>query len=572
MAVDIRATVNCSLGHVISGTISDDSLQGTGLVRCTGSILLKGIVNVNVGTAVTISYSKVNGSGAINRGLVVLSVFADPIKRQTTVEVGCKLTYMQDKREPIDWTAFDDENTTMTPEDAKVVTVPITAQSVAEKCLAELGISGSISLTNQFSVEKFDLSSGYFTVLSNLLASECQCGFINSSGNLEIFSLNATGGSGPLIDQNNIIDMNRIGSGQLPGEAVVVNYTTRKLRDVTNDQDQTNKRSWESSETIDAPTTIYVNNPIYTSNPFSYPVPEYFEYTYIPRTVTTSKYDVWDRLLERKTITYTILAEVAPSYISHRGGTGAIPGQSAPTSGSTQYTLEKLTTFEYEITAPVEGIAPPKPDGYDRVKKELNISYEPYVKLAASTPIYQFAGSNNVNFDWKLGNNFKFIAQQTETTYDIAYDSDGAQISKTLTKTANCYGYTQRGQQYVNYSFTNNVLWDYNDGVPFSNGTAEQILQELLKTISQGVNEDITTGRELNLQRRPGGGTTSFSNGGNPVESKSELELAFGSAEAQRRVEFTMPYAPDDIFIKNEDDTYTKRCATESAAVWSSTK
>jgi hypothetical protein len=37
-------------------------------------------------------------------------------------------------------------------------------------------------------------------------------------------------------------------------------------------------------------------------------------------------------------------------------------------------------------------------------------------------------------------------------------------------------------------------------------------------------------------------------NNGWRTESKAELELALGSATAQRRIEFSMPYAPDDIF------------------------
>lgn len=557
MAIDVRAKVQCSLGVVISGTISDDPLQGTGLIRTTGSLVIKDIIKPSAGTAVTITYVGAAGGGSIPRSLLVLSSFADPFKRITTVEVGCKLAYMQDKRERIDWTAFDDPATTMTPADAAVVTVPITAQAVADKCIAKLGLTGSVTLTNKFSIEKFDFSPGYFTVLSNLLASECQCGFVNASGNLEVFSLNATGGSGPLINAGSIIDVNRIGSGQLPGGAVVVSYTTRKLRDVTNDQDATEKRNWESSETIDLPATVYVSNPFYDVNPFPYSVPQFFEYNYVPRTVTTSKYDSWDRLLERRTINYTILADVAPGYIAHRAGTGGIPGQSTPTAGSIPYTLEQLTTFEYEITAPADGATAPKPDGYEKILKETTISYEPYIKLAASTPIYQFAGASNIHFDWKLGSYNKFISQKTETTYDISYDSEGAQISKTLTSTASCYGYTQRGQQYVSYSFSNAVLWDYVDGVGYSNGRAEEILEELSRLIPQGTREEITTGRELNLQRRPGGGTNSFSNGGNPVESKSELELVSGSSESQRRVEFTMPYAPDDTFIKNQDGTYT---------------
>ena len=53
MAVDIRATVTCSLGTLISGSISDDYIQGNGLIRTRGSAVISGTITPALGTVVT---------------------------------------------------------------------------------------------------------------------------------------------------------------------------------------------------------------------------------------------------------------------------------------------------------------------------------------------------------------------------------------------------------------------------------------------------------------------------------------------------------------------------------------
>jgi len=56
MAIDIRATVTCSLGTLISGSISDDYIQGSGLVKIKGSVEISGTITPAIGTVVTFSY------------------------------------------------------------------------------------------------------------------------------------------------------------------------------------------------------------------------------------------------------------------------------------------------------------------------------------------------------------------------------------------------------------------------------------------------------------------------------------------------------------------------------------
>ena len=185
----------------------------------------------------------------IPRKLRVLSSFADPFRRTTKVELGCKLTYLSDLQEPVDWTAFDDPaNTSFTSADAEIVTVPIHASSVMDKCLTELGLTASSNpLTNKFSIDAFDFSAGYVSVLSDLLVSESYCAYLDANEVLQIFALDEEGGTGPVIDSTKIIDIGSIGVGQLPGESVTVSYSTLKLKQPDNTLGN-NAPLWETVE------------------------------------------------------------------------------------------------------------------------------------------------------------------------------------------------------------------------------------------------------------------------------------------------------------------------------------
>ena len=258
MAIDIRATVACSLGGtavtLISGSISDDYVQGQGLVKTKGSIEVSGTYTPAIGTVVTFSYTKGGVTRSIPRKLRVLSSFADPFRRTTSIELGCRLTYLSDLQEPIDWTAFDDPgNAGFTQSDAEIVTLPIRASSVMDKCLSELGITASSNpLTNKFSIANFNFGAGYVSVLSDLLVSESYCGYLDTSEVLQIINLDQAGGTGPVIEAAKIIDLGPVGVGQLPGEAVVVSYSTLKLRQPDANAGQAGTTAinrWELDET-----------------------------------------------------------------------------------------------------------------------------------------------------------------------------------------------------------------------------------------------------------------------------------------------------------------------------------
>jgi hypothetical protein len=192
----------------------------------------------------------------------VLSSFADPFRRKTNVELGCKLTYLEDLQEPVNWDVFDDpENEEEDPED-EIPVFQIHASSVAYQCLSKLGIAASsMPLNNKFSVESFDFSSGYVDILSNLLVSESYAGYLDTNEVLRIFPLYYSGGSGPVIDASKIIDISQINSGQLPGDAVTVSYSSLKLKNSSEEGTELTEEEIRGVSVIDQTTFGYRDTP-----------------------------------------------------------------------------------------------------------------------------------------------------------------------------------------------------------------------------------------------------------------------------------------------------------------------
>ena len=246
MTIDIRANVYCNLGRVISGNFSDTQIQGNGLIQTSGSVVLNGIYAPVIGDVVKFSYYR-NGRISLSpRTLRVLSVFADPCRRQTTVELGCKFTYFNNRRPPVKNPTSEDESGLCPSPD---VIVPLSAEFVFNTCLDALGLTaqGSIPLTSKFNVEEFDLSAGYVTVMGQLLVSEGYYCYLNEEEEVIIKKIHETGSStGPLIASDQIIDLSPIGVGDLPGDEVVVKYNSLVLKD-PGDSDPVNTpvRDWE---------------------------------------------------------------------------------------------------------------------------------------------------------------------------------------------------------------------------------------------------------------------------------------------------------------------------------------
>lgn len=102
----------------------------------------------------------------------------------------------------------------------------ISASFVALKCLAGLGISArNLPLFNSYAEAEFDLTSGYVSVLDQLLSSESLVGYLDETEMLVVRSVVAPVGSGPLITEDDIIDFGPLNYGTPPSQRVVV-FTT----------------------------------------------------------------------------------------------------------------------------------------------------------------------------------------------------------------------------------------------------------------------------------------------------------------------------------------------------------
>jgi len=534
MAIDIRAIVTCSLGTLISGSISDDYIQGNGLVKIKGSVEISGTITPAIGTVVTFSYVKGGVTRSIPRKLRVMSSFADPFRRTTKVELGCKLTYLSDLQEPVKWDAFDDpENTAYDEEDARIVTLPIYASSAMDKCLTELGITSSSNpLTNKFSIAKFDFGGGYVQVLNDLLVSESYCGYLDTSEVLQVFFLDQDAGTGPVFAASDIVDLGPIGVGQLPGEAVTVSYNTVKLKQP--DPAEEAASAWELELFVGVQTTIIVSADLEDGTNYTE------EFSYIPFTRTQTFYDSWDRVTRRLSTSNTIGAEVNSAYIVALVGAPIpydVDNFAATQAGRVELYRTVETLFVYEVNPSNE--LESKPDSYDKVKIETEITREPMQALL---------GAANLDYDLietNLANTYYYnvISSIITQEYIEGSTTEGLTVSKVITKKQKAYIYTQSGQQ------------DIAERTSLGQ-TLQEIVPILDNLIYEGAETNTRIGRYLALQTKPSDadvGLATYSKDGDPnngwrTESTASLELALGSATAQRRIEFSLPYAPDDTF------------------------
>lgn len=565
MTVDIRAVCTCSLGELISASISDDYMDGGGLVRCKGTCEIKGVVTPTIGSSVSFGFTGPSNSGSVPRTLYVIGYSCNPFKNQTTVTLGCKLTLRQDFSENIKIDGSGDTVTetgeALTAADEEVVTKPIRADFIANYCATKLGVTGSFNLKSQFSIAAFDLSPGYFQILSDLLASECKAAYAPNGSALTVFNISSTPGGGAAVSAENVIEISPLGIGAAAAETVSVTYNTLKLVDP--DTDDLDALKWEKDESIGLLTTVTipsnVRSDLVTTAPTSY------TYTYIPKTITITEYDLLNRVKTRETTEYTIAAVLAPTYVQYRGlstyedttprgSIGTTRRYYAPPEGSNVYTVITKETFTYSLEAPTADTPEARylrlnpPTGYEEVLSHETYVEEPKLKLIVSTQVFDAAVSAGVyNFSLHSSNSARFIAERTIETTAYGTEAGGkAQITKTFYDRYKCFGYTQEGQQAIAAAIGYNDLWDT------TKVTGALNAQFVVKSLGREIN--ISTGYKLGLQQRPLSGDLNAKNntkGGSSnyrTEQKSET-LLIGSGEGAA-VTFNLPYAPDDTFIK----------------------
>jgi hypothetical protein len=562
MGIDIRATVTCSLGPLISASVSDDYIQGNGLVKTKGSCELRGIFTPNIGDKVTFQYTKGGITRRLPRTLRVLSSFADPFRFTTKIELGCKLTYLEGQVPAIDSEAFNDplNQETQLAEDA-IITVPITASSIMEECLKNLGIFAySTPLTNTFNLSEFDFSPGYVQVLSDLLVSESYCGYLDLNETLVVFSLNSYFSSGPLIDKTKIIDVGPIGVGQLPGDAVYVRYNTlqyrfpegtevadedgRALEPIANALAEDEDRWTPDRQIASIETPVGISytdeNGEYTNRVFNT-----FSTT---SSVTTYKLieDVEsDRLINVvdnvKTTETRSAVSVLPNLFTELLSEGSDIGD---------YTINSVTneTFEYNNR------------GEETYKSLVKTgSGEHMIGSLGIDLVYEDLDGNPVTVN--IPENV--LLERVEVYSTSGIDSTGTYTGTTTLRYGPWYQ-SIAGQQSIARAreFVDNVE-DANDLI--TNAVLGLYLLDRTSVVTrQGFKSAAQPTLAETAQDSFSTGTSGGSNASERVNaaeievvSGPKIEVVSGPKDAQRRVEFTMPYAPDDFFSQGFLSTYS---------------
>jgi len=569
MAIDIRAEVSCSLGTLISGSFADDYLQGNGLIKTRGEVVLDGTQTPVVGTEVTFTYDKGAHTYTIPRVLRVLSSFADPFRRTTTVQLGCKLTYLENRKPPVTDPNAKDEHSDVPCKVFLKAMLPISADYVFQQCLDALELnSAGIPLTNKFSLEEFDLTPGFIQVMSDLLQSEGYVGYLDSEETLQFLDLSDETATGPLITPADVVDLGPIGVGDLPGESVVVRFSSLRL--LPPDElygDDYLKRSWEMEEIFGAETEVtvsYQNDEGATVSDSD---------VFYPYTFTATRYDKWDRKIESVTLTLASSAEVNNRWasdafkmgqlwnlptarITHEEVDYVMAGVAANNvdlmqisgiGGSVTNLKGALASAAVSHTGLANLCKEQPPEGYDKVRAQTTSSYFSELELAGSLNIDSYI-STPANGGTGTLVDFDTVAWELDSQVVVEYDTDDSSgLSKTITKRHVSRSQTVSGQQDL---ATKAQELDYTDLV---NGISS-LLAKARPQIYAGAETVLHSQQQYGLQKRPSEAERNNTANEKPVvtEQKAEIAWVTGSTTSTAVTEFSVPYAPDDEITWNE--------------------
>lgn len=559
MAINIRANVNCSLGELISASIGDSGIGTSGLVTVSGSCVIDGIVSPAPGTIVTFTYTKDGQSYTIPRKLRVLSSYSDPYRRITQVNLGCKLTYLADLQEYESLESLNDPNNSSYSEsDAEVITLPIYASSILDICATRLGITigPGASLTNAFSIARFDFTEPYVNIISDLLVSESRCGYLDYNEVLQIFSLNDTSGTGPVLASENVIDIAPLGATVPPADNVIVSYSSLKLKQP--EQPDPSSDGLILSANIYGDGGNYYTNDNWTKDISIGPDTEY-RINYIDlvgqesiiifqgksTTTTTTSYkkikvikdkDKYGRKIyeqlevvdTRETVTKEPFAKYGSKYLS------------------AQFTFGNLAISGVEIRESERTVVTFYYDEYGNETSTVTEKYLPidYIVYSTDLPIYFAYNATTASFV-----PYPTTSVLVERTVVNSYKQE--RRSKTVTATYAAWYTTREGQQSIADSAST-----------FTN--VSQVLTYIatvftLTYIGQSVNiSEVSPGRAI-AQAKPAQAdliNAKYSDGdgsaddGWRTQSETDYSIAVNGSISGKRIVLSLPYAPDDTFRK----------------------
>jgi len=543
----IQAKVYCNLGRVISGQFADDYVQDSGLMKTRGSVDLDGIFTIEVGQKVEFAFLKDGNLSRIPRTLRVLSSYADPFTKVTKVSLGCLLTYLSDVRKPQQVDSADED-----PESRMKVlafsdplgglAIPeiyrpivggfITAGFMLESLLTELNItSGTIPLENKYTKTEEDVTGPFLDKVADLLKSECFYGYLDENEELQAIDLNDLDNStGPVIEGEDLLSVDRIGSGELPGQAVYVRYQTRRLKSPEPELFGDNGLTFVSPDepTVDPVQLINWEVSVSESLPVSIRVEATFGSTtvaYVETGLVWSKTTTEYRTIQgkevpssRQTIRRTFAAEAAQNLAQGYANVGRLLDNNI---------LYIITNINYL---------------YDEAGNELGTiedTYEPRIAVfgKANLPV---ANSNSDYVDIPDPTGRVLTRHAVNTTATV----EGVQ--KRVSEVWELRLYHQQGQ--IGY-------YQKGKDKPTS-AEVEELFEEILTSGLQLVTFDTETSfsgratseeRPKQVERTAGYWRQRASKGGKTAApERTATVLVYGNAESQRVIELALPMSPDD--------------------------
>ena len=602
--VDIRAKVYSSLGKVISGSVSDSYIQGQGLIYTRGTVVVNGLRTAGRGAGFGISYLKNNMMIKLPRELFVLSSFADPYRRQTTVSVGCKLTLISEESFG-EYTLKAAETKPDVPCNVfNTINLGMEAKDIADKIMERLALDGETELNNHFNIDEFVIPSQPLSVLSDLLVSEGYVGE-HSGSYLEIRPNRPQ--SGPRIGTNQIIDVGPINSGDVPGDKVIVKYSTVKLGEPPEDESDEDraKRNWEWEETFEPLQEVSVS---WYDDEALVPTEEIRKGYYKPYSFSATTYDQYDRAVARFNYDQSVLAETNNRYatdvirygvfakyeggfvnilfkptpkvsytswdykIPPKGGTsiadlyaafvaGGIPAVKAAVQAQDEPEKTAL-----ECLLEKEGISA---DDLNEVISERTVSFTTEAEFAGTLNLDSYTYAFN-----SLGDlaaiDLRFDLDIVESVTTVSYEKDKQSgISKTKTYQRVVYANTTTGQQDL---ATKLKFAQENEDPDLLFFWIKPILAKAQTVVSNGVETRIRTEREYGLQKRPSQADRNTSYyGKTPITGSPESVQEFAGSYGRGTVEFQLPYADDDKISWSSEAGFTtveKSKAQERAAAF----
>ena len=574
MTIDARAYTWCNLGPLSDegASIAEDHAQGAGVLMVKGVINLEGIHRPYSGTVVKLAYS--DGQSWIAQfplRLLVLSCFSDPIRNKTSVSVGCDFAYYDNRKEPVTVEAEEEDDEESIPDIVRRVKTPaLSAAYLASRIFGILGIPivGSIPLTNVYVREEFDMSGGYVEELGKLCVSEGYICYMNEDGHAEIVQKDRYLYVGRVLTADDLIDLNPINAGDLPGDAVYGRYTSLKLR-APKDEDEPDpndpdppedpdrrKRDWELEESYGQREVVYHDWTKYevkdtteevkvkdafnhdVCNPGEYPANSLPEGSFVKNGKLMKPKKTVCSVPRRQVITHIPYSKTETNYdykdrVSYRYSEKSEPfGLTTSTTSYVYADSPNIWAF-----SPLD-LARNSNNDPEALLSEETVETRPIGPVCMSLGLEQPFG---VIYD--LG---RYVSSRRSVLYEKNTTSG---ITKTTTTNFVPFMQTTEGSEVISRIRDRLEAYDQLARLPGSDfvGLATRLVES-------GSEVRIRTEREFGIQRRPKEVDRKKEENKKEqappdVVEEARLSWAVGSAASQTAVELSPPYVPDDRIV-----------------------